>query len=207
MVVPILAGMGCFLFPLAWDAGDARAPRALKWLLGSICVGLYLWAAVTLLADPWRLHTPLALRIAAGACAAAFLLLLVRSLAIEIGGPRGGPAPAGARVLVTTGTYALVRHPGVLWYLFFHLLLGAAWGSVPFLIAAPLWAGLNTAVAAVQDRITFPRQFGAPYEDYRRAVPFLVPSRASLRRFRATGGLRGARGNRPPRGTRHDERH
>jgi protein-S-isoprenylcysteine O-methyltransferase Ste14 len=193
-VIPILAGMGCFLLPLAWDAGHARAFRALKWLCAVAAVALYLWAAVTLLADPWRFRPPLGVRIAAGACAASLLLLLVQSLLIEVGNPLKRAAAEGPRVLVTTGTYALVRHPGVLWYAFFHLLLGAASGSIPFLLATPVWAGLNTVVAAVQDRITFPRIFGEPYQEYRRAVPFLVPSRASLRRCRATVSLLCMRG-------------
>jgi protein-S-isoprenylcysteine O-methyltransferase Ste14 len=180
--------MGCFLLALAWDVADSRSLRALKWLCGPACVALYLWATVALLVDPRRLLLPLGVRIAAAACAAPFLLLLVQSLVIEIGNPLGA-GPARPRTLVTTGTYALVRHPGVLWYFFFHLLLGVASGSVLFLLATPLWAGLNVLVAVVQDRIVFPGVFGAPYGEYRRAVPFLVPSRASFRRCCATVGF------------------
>jgi protein-S-isoprenylcysteine O-methyltransferase Ste14 len=187
-VIPILAGMGSFLLPLAWDLGDSRVMRALKGLCALACVALYLWSAIALLVVPWRFQLPWGARLAAAASAAPFLLLLVQSLLIEVGGPvtRGHP---DRRAVVTTGTYALVRHPGVLWYLFFHLFLGAAFGSVLFLLAAPLWAGLNAAVAAFQDRVVFPRVFGEPYRKYRRAVPFLVPSRASFRRCPATTRL------------------
>jgi protein-S-isoprenylcysteine O-methyltransferase Ste14 len=187
-MIPLLAGMGCFLLALAGDALDSRPRRLLKWLCGLAGVALYLWATAALIADPWRVPLPLGVRIAAGTCAAPFLLLLVQSLVIEIGTPRTAAAD-GSRTLVTTGTYALTRHPGVLWYFFFHLLLGVASGSVLLLLATPLWAGLNAAVAVVQDRIVFPRVFGASYGEYRRAVPFLVPSRASLRRCLATVGF------------------
>jgi protein-S-isoprenylcysteine O-methyltransferase Ste14 len=187
-MIPILVGMGCFLLPLAGDLADTRALRALKWSCGLACVALYLWATVTLVVAPWRLLLPMGVRIAAGACAVPFLLLLVQSLVIEIGNPPG-VGSARPRTLVTAGTYALVRHPGVLWYFFFHLLLGVASGSALLLLATPLWAGLNAAVAAVQDLIVFPKVFGAPYGEYRREVPFLVPSRASFRRCRATVGF------------------
>jgi protein-S-isoprenylcysteine O-methyltransferase Ste14 len=186
-VILILAGMGCFLLPLACDAADTCALRIVWWLCVLLGPLLYLGFALALLVDPWRLALPIGVRIVTGAAAAPFLILLVQSLLIEIRGT--GAGSARPRPLVTTGTYALVRHPGVLWYLFFHLFLGIAAGSIPFLIAAPLWAGLNTAVAAVQDRFFFPRVFGAPYDEYRRAVPFLIPSRASLRRCLATLNL------------------
>jgi protein-S-isoprenylcysteine O-methyltransferase Ste14 len=187
-VIAMLVGMGSFLLPLAWDLGDSRPLRVLKGTCALACVALYLGSGVALLADPWRFRPPPGLRLAAAVCAALFLLLLVQSLVVETGGllARG---PAGPRAVVTTGTYALVRHPGVLWYLFFHLLLGAATGSVFFLLAAPLWAGLNIAVAAVQDTVVFPRVFGEPYRDYQQEVPFLLPSGASVRRCLATTRL------------------
>ena len=187
--------MGCFLLPLVFDVADTRALRVVKWFCALACPILYLGATFILWTDPWRLALPIGARIAAGACAVPFLLLLVQSLLVEVRSPVGSGS-AGRRALVTTGTYALVRHPGVLWYVFFHLLAGVAVGSVPFLLAAPLWAGVNAAVAAVQDRFIFPGVFGAQsYDEYRRAVPFVVPSRASLRRCLATLGLLRTGGN------------
>lgn len=187
-MILVLAGMGCFLLPLAWDADGGPAVRALKWLCVCACPVLYVAAVIGLCADPWRLALPLGARVAAATLAVPFLLLLVQSHVVEIAGSaRAGPADR--RPLVTTGTYALARHPGVLWYFFFHLLLAAAAGSVLLLLATPLWAGLNAAVAAVQDRLIFPRLFGSSYDQYRRAVPFFIPSRASLRRCLATLSL------------------
>lgn len=109
------------------------------------------------------------------------LFLLVYSVFIEI--PltlrhHTGPGPA----LVQSGTYALCRHPGVLWLVLLLvgvLLIVKRTGFVPLMV---LWIILDTVVVTVQDRIVFPRQFPG-YDQYQRRTPFLVPTPASLATF------------------------
>ncbi len=94
------------------------------------------------------------------------------------------PAPVEPKepVLVTSGTYALCRHPGVLW-LVFVLVGGVLHADRAGLIwLGLLWLGLDVLYVAVQDRIIFPARFSG-YRAYQRTTPFLIPTRDSLRRF------------------------
>ena len=83
--------------------------------------------------------------------------------------------------LVTEGTYALCRHPGVLWLA--GLLAGVflASGSLWMLAALPLWVGLDVLYVVLQEKLYFVRIFGAEYRDYQREVPMLVPTSRSIR--------------------------
>ena len=110
---------------------------------------------------------------AIAACAAAVLIVwsartLGRSFAIRAFAPGHG-------ALVTTGPYAVVRHP---FYVSLGVLLaagGLALGSlsgtalgIVFFAAAALWR------AALEDR-ALARALGGEFEEYRARVPALLP--------------------------------
>ena len=81
--------------------------------------------------------------------------------------------------IVSSGTYALCRHPGVLWlgvFLLGYLLVA---NSLEALCTAVVWLLLDIAVVAIQDFVVFPRVL-AGYAVYRRRTPFIIPNRASL---------------------------
>jgi protein-S-isoprenylcysteine O-methyltransferase Ste14 len=115
------------------------------------------------------------------------LLLIIFSIFIEIpwrarSGPileRVGSSPTEG-VLVTSGTYALCRHPGALWMILF--LIGAvlAVGRSGMLFTAFLWIGLDVLLVAVQDRFIFPVHFPA-YRQYQQTTPFLIPTPSAVR--------------------------
>ena len=107
-----------------------------------------------------------------------FLALMLYSLFVEVRLRGGG--------LVTTGTYALVRHPGVLWWLLFLCSILLASGAKLLLVAIPVWVTLDLLYVAVQERLFFDRLFGEAYGSYRSQVPMIVPTPASTRRFIAT---------------------
>jgi hypothetical protein len=65
----------------------------------------------------------------------------------------------------------------------------AASGSRALLVALPVWTGANLALVALEDRLLFPRLFGDDYAKYSSTVPFLLPSRASIRRCLETFAL------------------
>jgi len=81
--------------------------------------------------------------------------------------------------LIKTGTYALVRHPGALWFGLFLIALLAVSRSKLLLIAAPLWFGLNVLWVWIQERFYFGRMFPG-YEQYKQETPMLIPTRQSL---------------------------
>lgn len=78
------------------------------------------------------------------------------------------------------GMYALCRHPGVLWFFFFYLLLGLACLPGRLLIHGMVFSLCNLLYVLFQDRWTFPRTF-PDYAAYRKTVPFLLPTGRSIR--------------------------
>ena len=109
-------------------------------------------------------------------------LMLVYSLFVELPLTRSYARGDEPPRLITTGTYALVRHPTVLWYilvLFALLLLSRSW---LLLIAAPVWVALDILWALVQERFSLSGA-RAEYSDYRQRTPFLIPTRRSMKDF------------------------
>ncbi|KAA3645691.1 MAG: hypothetical protein DWQ07_12190 [Chloroflexi bacterium] len=87
--------------------------------------------------------------------------------------------------LVTSGTYALCRHPGVLWYFFFAFGLVLASSHSWAGVAAAVWPFMNLFFAWIQDRFYFPRIF-PDYKKYKTTTPFLIPTFASIKQFRGS---------------------
>lgn len=84
--------------------------------------------------------------------------------------------------LVTDGTYALARHPGVLWYCVWVLATALGARSWRLLLAAPVLIAGDVGHVAFQERVVLTKEFEG-YRDYQRTTPFLVPTGASIRRF------------------------
>jgi protein-S-isoprenylcysteine O-methyltransferase Ste14 len=182
MIFTVL-GTIAILSMIVFDWADCRGLSALKIAVLAFAASLLLASSALLLAvrRPLYLSTEAAALCWVGAAASLFLLVV--SLGVEVAFVGKSTRK---RSLTTLGTYALVRHPGVLWFFFFHLFLALATSSIPFLIAVPCWTGANLLLAVVEDRVFFPRIFGDAYARYRSTVPFLVPSMGSLRNCVAT---------------------
>lgn len=82
--------------------------------------------------------------------------------------------------VVDTGMYALCRHPGVLWFFFFYILLSLAFRNKLLLTAALVWTCLDIIYVYIQDRWLFPIIL-EDYQTYQKQVPFLKPNMTSLR--------------------------
>jgi protein-S-isoprenylcysteine O-methyltransferase Ste14 len=179
---PIAAGCTGFLVLLLFDWADSRGLRRIKpWIMIGASA-LFTYALVAILSDPGRFHLPLALRIAGAVLSLPFFLLFVFSIFLEIPFRLTYGAKDGERGVVTTGTYALSRHPGVIWFFLFHACLILLTCSWLLLAALPFWTGMNIFLVFVEDRVFFPRTFGDSYLEYRRRTPFLVPTPASVGR-------------------------
>lgn len=109
------------------------------------------------------------------------LFLLIYSLFLEIPFHQTYAADGVGEKLVTTGTYALVRHPGVLWLGLLLLSLVLISRSQLLLIAAPLWLLMDVLYVWVQDRFFFGGMF-RDYEAYREETPMLIPTCRSILR-------------------------
>lgn len=81
--------------------------------------------------------------------------------------------------LIRTGSYALVRHPTVLWYLLMVVGLTLASRSVTLQIAAPIWLALDVAWIFMQEKVSLPKAF-PDYRDYIETTPMLLPTKRSV---------------------------
>ncbi len=84
--------------------------------------------------------------------------------------------------LITTGLYALVRHPWLYWLILLMLSLILVSKSKLMLIASPIWILLDILLVVIQDRFFLGRMF-AGYDAYRQETPMLVPNRKSINAF------------------------
>lgn len=109
-------------------------------------------------------------------------LLLIYSLFINLPFRKTYVANGCGDKLITTGLYALVRHPGVHWFVLVLLSLVLVSKSSLLLIAAPIFILLDILLVVVQDRFLLGKMF-AGYDGYRQKTPMLVPNRQSINAF------------------------
>ena len=110
------------------------------------------------------------------------LLLLIYSLFVNLPFRKTYIATGVGDKLITTGLYALVRHPWIHCFTLVLLSLVLVSKSSLLLIAAPIFILLPIVLAVIQDKFVFGRMFDG-YESYQRETPMLVPNRQSLNAF------------------------
>lgn len=175
----VLTGAAGFVLAYAFDWLSLKNIAVLKQAAGVAAVGLLLYATVMVCVSYPRFDLPF-FTIPLGYCLLPLsLALLIYSLFIEIPFHSTYVAKGAGNRLVTTGTYALVRHPGVLWLGLVYLSLALLFPSATLLIAFAVWFMLDIIYVVLEDWIFFPRMFPG-YPDYRRSTPFLIPSRQSI---------------------------
>ncbi len=108
------------------------------------------------------------------------LFLLAYSLFIEIPFVDTYAQTGVGDKLVTTGTYALTRHPGVLWYGLFLVALLLVTRSQILVIAAPIWFLMDLLWVLLQDKYFFVLMF-KDYRQYQKQTPMLLPNRLSIK--------------------------
>lgn len=178
-----LLGVAGFLLLLWVEPAELAGRRSLERVLLAAGRTTVVGAHLLALALSRYVSVPWGVRLAGAPLAVGGFLLLLQSLIFELPAAPAARAPDEPRRLVTTGTYALVRHPGVLWFALWLAGLTAVSGARDLWTAAPVWIAVDALYAWIEDRFTFPRMFGAAYEAYRRQVPPFLPTRGSLHRF------------------------
>jgi protein-S-isoprenylcysteine O-methyltransferase Ste14 len=178
-IVAVLAGVLAFSVAFLFDWVSIRKIPYIKLAVVFSFLGLHGYALFAALWGADQFLLPAALSILGWVMLPVFAFLLVYSLAIELPSGKTYSQSGTPTALVTTGTYALSRHPGVIWYV---LALGSlllAIRSSVLLIAAPVWALLNIIYASVQDRFFFVKMF-PEYQQYRQQTPMFIPTRKSI---------------------------
>ena len=172
---------------------DLRSPQRPSWLtpsLWTVSLVLIPLSVGLLAAHPARFGAPAWLSLAGWGLAAPLSVLLARSLFVDLPVTQAYGPPRGARRLVASGSYALVRHPSALWFLLLMGALVAATRSLPLAAVTPAWASLEVLWVRLQERRLVVE---APeYVRYRQQTPFLVPTRRSIAAFRGARASRAA---------------
>lgn len=176
-MLPAVLGLLAFLLFLCYDLGSLHGKRRAYLLFLAGCV-LLISSALLLL---WQGRALLTVRPTAslfwGIGVLFSLVLLCRALFFALPAKE---AYHGGGQLVSTGWYALCRHPGALCFAGTTLCLWGLLQTPGATVALLLWNAAEFFYVLWQDRFLFPRTI-AGYEEYRRETPFLIPTAASLR--------------------------
>jgi protein-S-isoprenylcysteine O-methyltransferase Ste14 len=130
-----------------------------------------------------RWNPPRALRLLCIVLAPAGWAAMFYSVMVEIPFRKGWVDRGHTDQIVTTGTYALTRHPGVFWMTIAIFASAVATRLRRLLLAAPLIVAGDVAHVAFQERSVLGNVFGTEYRRYQQETPFVVPTPASARRF------------------------
>ncbi len=182
IVIYIAIGTLGFLVTHAFDfVSLKRIPGAKPfiWILGS---GLLAYSLVMVCFAPDKLPLPIWSTWLGWGLLLISLPLLIYSLFINLPFRKTYITTGVGDNLITTGLYALVRHPGVPWFILFMLSLILVSRSSLLLIAAPIFILLDIVLVIVQDKFFFVRMFDG-YDSYQRKTPMLVPNRQSISAF------------------------
>lgn len=152
----------------------------------NICfaAGIFLLAGSTagiLLGDYKSFEISGPLKFLFGTLSAVSLLMVFYSLFIALPFAETYTGAKNGNNVVDRGMYALCRHPGVIWFFFFYLFLWPASGKMIMLWAGLIWTIMDIIHVYIEDRWFFPASLSG-YGRYKKAVPFLIPNPASIRR-------------------------
>lgn len=182
----LLLGIAAFVLYFIYDINSFRWNNRL--LRSGFLVGTLLIAVATGidLLDAWRSHAFSGigdLLLVAGACL--WFALLIYCLFFALPFQQTYTEQSTGNRVYRGGVYALCRHPGIPCFFFFYLMLGLAALPESLLRNGMILSLLDLLYAWFQDRVTFPKTF-CDYRDYQKHVPFLIPTRASIRMAKQT---------------------
>jgi len=177
----ILVGVLAFLIAFFFDLAAIKRISYLKQIIGLASASLFGYSLLAICLAPVKLQLPNWLSWVGWPLLFVSVLLLVYSLFLEIPFQQTYAAEGVGDKLVKTGTYALVRHPDVLWFGLFLLALVLVSRSRLLLFAMPVWLFMDVLYVWVQERFFFGRMF-PHYGQYQEETPMLIPTRGSIAR-------------------------
>jgi protein-S-isoprenylcysteine O-methyltransferase Ste14 len=182
MIYIAIGGLGFLIIHLFDIVSLKRVPVAkpATWLVGG---GLLIYSLIMVSLAPNKLSLP-TWSTGIGWCLLLISIsLLAYSLFVNLPFRETYLATGVGDKLVVTGLYALVRHPGVHWFIITMLALVLVTRSQLMLIAGPVFILLDVILVVIQDRFFFRRMFQG-YDRYRRETPMLFPNRKSINTFK-----------------------
>lgn len=104
--------------------------------------------------------------------------MVLRSTILEI--PHKKIAAGDERKLIDTGSYAITRHPGFMWYFIMCATTVTLYRDPNVALLAASLLAMELIVVVLEDRWIFPRLFPG-YREYQDRVPMLFPFRIGRR--------------------------
>lgn len=181
MIYIALGGLGFLVIHLLDIISIKRIPgmKPLTMLVGN---GLVVFSIIMVSISPDKLALPVWSSWLGWGLLPISLFMLIYSLFINLPFGKTYVATGVGDKLITSGLYALVRHPWVYGLILLLLSLILVSSSSLMLIAAPIWVLLDIALVAIQERFFFGRMF-VDYDNYRRETPMFIPNRRSINAF------------------------
>lgn len=181
----ILTGAVSFLFLFLFDIYTLTNEAVKKKIFGILGLGLFTYSALMVTITSEKVYLPLALRVIAFVLWIATSFLLIYSLFLELPFVKTYGKKQHSNELVDTGTYALCRHPGVLWFGLMFLFFYFTTGAIQLVTAGIIWTGIDVFHVYLQEKLFFPKMFPR-YKDYMRDVPMLIPTGQSIKKCIST---------------------
>lgn len=181
----VLIGSLAFIFLFLFDVYTLKNQALRRRVFGILGLSTLVFSAimVTIISD--KIHIPLLVRMISGVLWLVSIGLLVYSLFLELPFVKTYGETEHSQSLVDTGTYALCRHPGVVWFglLFFFFFFTT--GAVLLIPAGIIWTSLDVLHVYIQERYFFPKMF-PKYKDYMKTTPMLIPTKNSINKCKET---------------------
>ena len=181
----IVLGSTAFLFLFLFDIFTLREEQFKKKVFGLIGVGLLIYSAIMLTIVSPKISFPLSIKLSAGLGWFISLCLLIYSLFLELPFVKTYGKKEHNNKLVDTGTYALCRHPGVLWFGFMFFFFFLLTGAKLIFVAGLIWTGLDVMHVYIQEKLFFPKMF-PEYSLYIKQTPMLIPTIYSIKKCIST---------------------
>lgn len=178
----IAIGIIGFLTAYLFDVVSLKGISRLKLPVGIIAVSLIIYATVMACFRTEQFVLPAWITWLGWVLLPTFIFFFIYSLFINLPFRKTYITSGVGDKLIRTGTYALVRHPGVLWYAVILASLILVSRSELLLIASPIWFVMDLLHVTIQDKFLFSKMFKG-YDDYRRETPMLIPNRKSIGAF------------------------
>ena len=179
-VVGYILGISAFVFMFVFDILSMNHKKKSKYIFMISGPALLIIGSILIVRRETAFLLPTSLRIFFGAMAILFLLLLIYSVVIEVG--KNTYQYNNKPQLITDGTYALSRHPGVLWMFGLYSALAFTLAHTELLIAAFVFTTVNCMYVYIQEKIIFTHIFN-DYKSYQEDTPFILPNIKSIKAF------------------------
>ncbi len=179
MIYIVLGGIS-FVFFYMFDAFNIKGKTSLKITFGITGLITFIYSSYKVAFLGYRIYFNSAIRLISALLFLVFLFLLFYSLFLELPFKKTYGAKDYNDGLITTGTYALCRHPGVLWFFFMFIFLFFYTGCIFLLIAGLIWTSFDVLYVYLQEKYFFQEMFKG-YKHYKTHTPMLIPNIKSIK--------------------------